>query len=83
MKIYIKTNNKKFIVPFPLALAKFGISIAKSPLVLKYVPEKDRKYMEIINFNEMAKCIDILKEYKGLQLIDVKAKDGTKVSIVI
>lgn len=83
MKIYIKSGWKRFIIPFPLALAKLGISIVKAPLVLKYVPEESRKYMDIIDFNELSKCIDILKEYRGLSLVEVKSKDGTEVTITI
>lgn len=83
MKIYIKSKGKRFIVPFPLVLAKLGISIVKTPFVKKYIPEKDRKYMDIIDFNALSKCIDILKEYKGLTIVDVEAKDGTKVNITI
>lgn len=83
MRIKIKTSGKSFFIPFPLGLAKLGISIAGMPFVTKRISEKNRKYIDIINFNELAKCINDLKKYKGLRIVEVKAKDGTEVVITI
>jgi hypothetical protein len=37
----------------------------------------------MIDFHELRKGFDILKEYKGLKLVDVKSSDGTVVEIII
>lgn len=83
MRVYIKSGWKRFIIPVPLFLIKFGLSIAKSSFVMKSVPEKSRKYIDMIDFKELSKSIDVLKEYRGLRIVQVKAKDGTEVHITI
>lgn len=83
MRVYVKTNGRKFFIPVPLCIANLGISIMQSSLVQRHIPEKDRKYVNIIDYNALRKCISDLKEYKGLKLVEVKAKDGTEVTIII
>lgn len=83
MKVYVRTDGKKFFIPVPLGLAKLGVLIVKSPLVLKYTPEKYKPYLNNIDTNELCKCIGILKQYKGLRIVEVMDKDGTEVTITI
>lgn len=83
MKIYIKENGKRIVIPLPLSLVKLGINFMNSPLILKHIPEKDRKYIDIIDFHNLSKCVGILKEYKGLNLVEVKSADGTEVHITV
>lgn len=86
MKVYVKLNNgRSFKVPATIGLVKaalglggFGMSIAK-----RYIPEDQRQYVECINFKELRKGFDVLKSYKGLKMVDVKAQDGTEVTIII
>jgi coenzyme F420-reducing hydrogenase beta subunit len=83
MKVSVKTDGKRFFIPLPFGIIKFGILMAKSPLVLKHTPEKYRVYINCIDTNELSKCIGILKQYKGLRIVDVRDKDGTEVVITI
>lgn len=83
MRVYIKTSKIGFIIPVPNALLTFGISIMKSPFIQKYIPEKDRKYVTTIDFKKLSGCVDILREYKGLRIVDVQSKDGTHVTITL
>jgi len=86
LKIYIKLNTgKRYNIPAPIGLVKaflslgnVGLSIAK-----KHVPAEQRIYFEDIDMKELKKGLDILKAYKGLEMIDINAADGTKVKIVI
>lgn len=86
LRIYIKKSNRKTIfIPAPIGLVKialgfgnFGISVAK-----KYVPEEQRVYFENIDIQELSKSFDILKEYKGLKIVDVASPDGTLVKVII
>lgn len=86
MKIYLKLNNgRRFKIPAPIGLVKvflsfgdFGASIAK-----KYITEEQKKYIDCIDFKELRKGFDVLKEYKGLKLVEVRAGDGTEVIIII
>ncbi|MBC8061693.1 MAG: hypothetical protein H7Y18_13640 [Clostridiaceae bacterium] len=86
MKIYIRLNTgRRFKIPAPIGLVKmalgfggFGVSIAR-----RCIPEEQRYYIDIIDFKELRKGLDVLRNYKGLQLVDVKAMDGTEVTIVL
>lgn len=83
MRVYVKADKMAFIIPIPNVLLKFGVSFIGSPFIQKYIPEKDKKYIDIINFKELSNCIDILKEYKGLKIVDVHSKDGSHVTITL
>ncbi|MDD7793135.1 hypothetical protein [Clostridium sp. 'White wine YQ'] len=83
MRIYVKAEGRSFFIPCPLVFAKWGMSLVKTPFIMKNIPEEERKYVEMIDFKELSNCLYILKEYKGLTLVDVKAKDGTIVKITI
>ena len=86
MKIYVKLNTgRSFKIPAPMGLVKmalglggFGVSIAR-----RYIPEDQRQYVDCIDFRELRKGFDVLKNYKGLKLVEVKAGDGTEVTIII
>ncbi len=86
LRIYIRINNgKRFFIPAPAWLVKvclgmggFGVGIAK-----KHIPEDQISYLENISFKELKKAVDVLKAYKGLNMIDVKTKDGTEIKIII
>ena len=86
MKIYIKlSNGRSFKIPAPIGLVKaalglggFGVSIAK-----RYIPKEQIQYIECIDFRELRKSFDVLKDYRGLQLVDVKTEDGIEVRIIV
>lgn len=83
MRIYIKSGKMRFVVPMPNAFLKLGLSITKTSFVQRYIPEKDRKYVNADMLEKLSNCIDILKEYKGLRIVDVESKDGSHVSITL
>lgn len=83
MRIYVKSGKMRFIVPMPNVFLKLGLSIAKTPFVQRYIPEKDRKYVNADMLEKLSSCIDILKEYRGLKIVDVQSKDGSHVSITL
>ena len=86
LKIYIKlTTGRKFKIPAPIGLVKmacglggFGVSIAR-----RYMPIEQRQYIDCIDFKELRKGLNVLKNYKGLKLVEVKAGDGTEVTLII
>lgn len=86
MKIYIKLNNgRSFKIPAPIGLVKaalslggFGVRIAK-----RYIPMEQRQYIDSVDFKELRKSLDVLRDYKGLKMVDVKTEDGTEVRINI
>ncbi|MFL0248331.1 hypothetical protein ACJDUG_15340 [Clostridium sp. WILCCON 0185] len=86
MRVYVKlSSGRSFKVPAPigfvkamLGLGSLGVNIAK-----RYIPEDQKQYVECIDFKELRKGLNVLKEYKGLRLVEVKAQDGTEVRIII
>ena len=86
LRIYVKLNTgRSFKIPAPMGLAKvalsfggFGVTIAR-----RYIPEEQRQYVDCIDFRELRKSLDVLRSYKGLKLVEIKAGDGTEVTIVI
>jgi hypothetical protein len=86
LRIYLKVENGiRWFIPAPLWLLKacvgmgeFGMRIAKNR-----IPEEQLAYVENIDFRELKRALDVLKAYKGLHLVDVKAKDGTEVRIIV
>jgi len=65
----------------PIWLVKIGLGFAGK--ARKYVPEEQRIYFDSIDFKELRNGMDVLKRYKGLNLIDIKSKDGTEVRITV
>jgi hypothetical protein len=86
LKIYLKIENgRRYFIPAPIWLIKaglgmggFGIRIAR-----KHIPEEQMSYIENIDFRELKKAVNVLKRYKGLNMVDVRASDGTEIKIII
>lgn len=66
------------LVKATLSIGSLGLSIAK-----RYVPEEQRKYIDNIDLRELKKGFDVLRSYKGLKMVEVKAGDGTEVTIIV
>lgn len=86
MRIYIKTDDGKvFKIPAPfwlvkgaLGLGSFGVAIGR-----RYIPEESRQYVDAVDFRELRKGLGVLKDYKGLKLVEVRSNDGTEITITI
>jgi len=84
MRIYIKTEEgKKIRIPVPMWVVRLGTRLPIERIARKHMKEKDAKYLELIDWKEMRNLIISLNEYKGLDLVDIKANDGTEVLIRI
>lgn len=86
MQIYIKSHgNAGFHIPVPLGLAGFSINIAQFALKNsdKYIDDEARKYIDCIDFEALKKGVKYLKDYKGLNLMDVKTSSGEEIKIII
>ena len=64
-----------------MCILKLGTGTWVERIIRKYVPEEQRQYLDCIDFSKLRNSIDVLKEYKGMEIVDVKAKDGTVVNI--
>jgi hypothetical protein len=83
MRIYIKTEGKKITIPVPMWAIRLATRLPIERIARKYMKEKDAKYLELIDWNEMRNLIISLRECKGLNLVDIRANDGTEVLIRI
>lgn len=90
--IHVKVRAKaiRFIIPIPYAFLNIGISILSSKIFQQNVNKWTKKYLEnkkldftfpIIDKKALKSIVKELKNYKGLMLVDVKAKDGTEVKV--
>jgi hypothetical protein len=83
MKVYIRHNKLRFVIPVPLwILTLVGKSTIKH-MIIKHTPKEHRKYVESIDFNELNKAIEVLKQYKGMEMVNVNSSDGTIVKITL
>lgn len=83
MRIYIKDEGKTFWIPAPLWVLKIATGRFARSMALKYTPKEQKKYVEAIDFKELSKAINILSQYKGLEIVNIESKDGSKVNIRI
>jgi hypothetical protein len=86
MRINVRTNDgKNFKIPAPLWLVKGALSLGSFGVIIgrKYIPENSRQYVDAVDFRELRKGLEVLKDYKGLKLVEVKANDGTEVTITV
>jgi len=72
-------------IPAPIGLIKvaisfigFGVSVSR-----RFIPEEHRQYIDCINFKELRNGMDVLRDYKGLKVVEVKASSGPDVTIII
>lgn len=86
MRIFIRCENgRRYFIPAPIWLVKagLGMGVVGVRIAKKHVPEDQLSYLEGIDFRKLKKAVNVLKNYKGLQMVDIKTKDGTVIKIVI
>ena len=73
------------MIPAPIGLLKTAISLGNFGMFVskKYIQEEQVKYIENIDFRELRNSVDVLKNHKGLKIVEVNSKDGTGVTIVV
>ncbi|KAA0955756.1 hypothetical protein FQ087_14270 [Sporosarcina sp. ANT_H38] len=90
LKVKVKTKGVRLWIPVPYVILNIGICIISSELVNRLInkgvkvsmKDKEQSFtMPPINKKDLRNIVNELKKNKGLELVDVKAKDGTKVSI--
>lgn len=86
LRIYLKKENgERFVIPAPLWLVKAGLGMSGFwlPIAKKQISEEQLAYIQSIDFKQLGKAFHELKAYKGLNMVDVKTKDGTEIKIVV
>lgn len=90
LQVKVKAKKFRFTIPIPYTMLNIVLSIVCSTFFRKVMNRwiKEQFKMEkrvfifpIIDKNTLQPVITELKNYKGLILVDVKAKDGTEVKV--
>jgi hypothetical protein len=81
MKIYIKKGKKSYGIRLPLSAIKLIPGGMMNHIVIK--KHDDNMLIPGIDFKELKKAVYLLKEYKGLTIVEVKNGKGEKVIIKI
>jgi hypothetical protein len=87
MRLKIKVNDRRFVIPVPYALLHLFINIVTSKKILVHVnraiEEKGKKNFQIpdITRHDLKPLLKELSKQRGLMLVETKLKDGTEVSV--
>jgi len=90
MHVKVKAKDIRFTIPIPYAFLNFAISILSSKFLQqqlnKWTKEQfERKKLDftfpLIDKKTLKPIVKELRNYKGIVLVDVKAKDGTEVKV--
>lgn len=90
MKVKVKTDKVRLFIPIPYVFLTIGIMVLSSErlqkLINKWIVEqsedKEKAFtIPQIDKKELRCIVAELKNYRGLGLVNVKAKDGTEVIV--
>lgn len=90
MLVKVKAKGIRLAIPIPYFIIDIAITILTSKFFQKCLNKWTKKHFErksldftfpLIDKRNLKLVIEELKNYKGLMLVDVQAKDGTVVKI--
>lgn len=90
LHVKVKMSKVRLFIPVPYLILTLGISILSSKAVNHLInkwakestKEKEQAFsMPPLNKKELKSIVNELKRHRGLELVDVIAKDGTEVRI--
>ena len=85
MRIIIRSEDTCLRLPVPLCLASAAAALMPESLLEKLTAKMPPPYREVITkqlLQELIKeCRPVFKQYKGLEIVHVEARDGAWVSI--
>ncbi|QFG00030.1 hypothetical protein PB01_15015 [Psychrobacillus glaciei] len=90
LNVKVKSKAVRLSIPVPYLVLNICITILSSQLLNKMInkwTKESMKEKEIpfmipqFNKNELKEIVNELKRHRGLNIVDVKAKDGTEVFI--
>lgn len=84
MRVHIKTSGKfRCIIPAPLWVLSLAFKIMARHGIKKYISKDEMRYLDAIDFEELNRAVKVLSKYKGMEIVNVNASDGTKVKIIL
>ncbi|MFF2755262.1 hypothetical protein ACFVR1_16100 [Psychrobacillus sp. NPDC058041] len=90
LNVKVKSKGVRLSIPVPYLVLNVGISILSSQLwnkmmnkwMIEGMKEKEMSFtIPQLNKMELKEIVKELKRHRGLNIVDVKAKDGTEVFI--
>lgn len=90
MHVKVKAKDVRLTIPIPYAILNIVIYILSSKFLQKNVNKWTKEHFErkkldftfpLIDKNMLKSIVKELKNYKGIVLVDVRAKDGTEVKV--
>jgi len=90
ISVKVKAKDIRFTIPVPYAILNIVLSILSSNFFQHYATRWTKDYFERrkldltlpqIDKKMLMPIVKELKNYKGIVLVDVKAKDGTEVKV--
>ena len=83
MKISYKCKDVSFSLPLPLWLVDL-IPTAVINIAVKHNAEKNKEILlSNIDFSAIKKSLHVLKNFKGLNLLELKSKNGDEIVIKV
>ncbi len=85
MRIVVKSKDTNLNIPIPMFFVTTAIKSGKLVSLLdnKNIDDRTKKILNSIDFSLIARNFKDLKKYKGLNLVEVRSKDGNEVYITI
>ncbi|MEK4487029.1 hypothetical protein MHH81_15890 [Psychrobacillus sp. FSL H8-0484] len=90
LNVKVKSKNVRLSIPVPYMILNIGITILSSQLLNKMINKwtvENKKEKEMLftipqlDKKELKEIVKEMKRHRGLEIVDVKAKDGTEVFI--
>ncbi|MED3803520.1 hypothetical protein P4562_16455 [Lysinibacillus xylanilyticus] len=90
MYVKVKTKDVRFTIPVPYVFLNVAIAILSSKFIQQSANKWTKGHFErknidftipLIDKKTLKPIVQELKNYKGIVLVDVKAKDGTEVKV--
>ncbi|MGE7595826.1 hypothetical protein ACQKMY_22005 [Peribacillus frigoritolerans] len=90
MHVKVKANDVRFTIPVPYAILNIVISVLSSKFLQQNINKWTKEHFERkkldftfphIDKNMLKPIVKELKNYKGIVLVDFRAKDGTEVKV--
>ena len=81
MRVYVRKGEKSFSIRLPLGVVKIIPAWLMNQVVSKYYNCESRAGE--IDFAELKKAMRLLKQYKGMNIIEVKNSRGEEVVVRI
>lgn len=85
MRVIVHEGNLRLRLPIPLRLASLAVNLVPEVAFVKMRESGPEPFRELLTkeyFKVVVRdCVSVLRQYKGLEIVHVEAKDGTYVSI--